>query len=553
MLIRCPETHTLINLKNAVRFHSLLVGGVMRFLSWLPISRKIILSILPLFLLFISVSVLLQNNFQEQEMQDQARASALTAAELLQESLVSMMVTNQEVDSTFLVRLNDIEQLDSVRVVVKDLRLREEVLTPELRERRERKDPLMAPTDSVQTVVLASGEPRFLWKGNQFRGVVPFTATKVCQRCPRVPVDYVLGAADMLVSYEHLSVAAEENWKRSLLIFLVFTGMVGGLATLMVRRFVSRPIDGLVVSTDEISAGNLGRPVVPAPVEPEVRDELMHLAGRFEEMRVSLNEKIRELDETNRELGERNTQLESALGELRQAQEDLIRSERLAATGRLTAQLSHEINNPVHNIQSLLESTARRIDANPRAQELITTALEEISRLAKLTRQMLDVYRGSMVEMEREPVEVTSLVDEIVAMSTDTCERQGITIRAEHRVSPLEVLGSRDKLKQVLLNLVLNGQDAQPDGGWIRIRTRRREGKAMIEVSDEGAGIPPENLNKIFDAFFTTKDQVSGVGLGLSVSYGIIQQHNGTIRVESNVGTGTAFTVEIPLLEKEHD
>ncbi len=154
-LTRCPETHTLINLKNAVRFPSLLVDRMMRFLSWLPISRKIILGILPLFLLFISVSVLLQNSFQEEEMLDQARASALTAAELLQESLVSMMVTNQEVDSTFLVRLNDIEQFDSVRVVVKDLRLREEVLTPELRERRERKNPLMAPTDSVQTAVLA--------------------------------------------------------------------------------------------------------------------------------------------------------------------------------------------------------------------------------------------------------------------------------------------------------------------------------------------------------------------------------------------------------------
>jgi two-component system NtrC family sensor kinase len=525
----------------------------MGFLAWLPISRKIILSILPLFLLFISVSVLVQNSFQEQEMLDQARVSAVTAADLLQESLVSMMVTNQEVDSTFLVRLNGIEEFDSVRVVVNDLRLREEVLTTELRDRRGRKDPLMVPTDTVQREVLASGEPLFYWTGSQFRSVIPFTATKVCQRCHAVPVDYVLGAADMLVSYEHVSTAADENWKRSLLIFLLFTGMVGGLATLMFRRFVSRPIDRLVVSTDEISTGNLERPVVPSPVEPEVRDELMHLAGRFEEMRISLNENIRELDETNRELALRNKQLEHALGDLRRAQEDLVRSERLAATGRLTAQLSHEINNPVHNIQSLLESTARRIDANPRAQELIATALEEITRLAKLTRQMLDVFRGSMVEMEREPVELAALVDEIVEMSRAACGERGIGIQAEHHHARLEVLGARDKLKQVLLNLVLNGQDAQPEGGSLRIRTMRRAGRATIQVSDEGIGIPPENLNKIFDAFFTTKDQVSGVGLGLSVSYGIIQQHNGNIRVESAVGKGTSFTVEIPLLEKEHD
>ncbi|MCK5571852.1 MAG: HAMP domain-containing protein, partial [Bacteroidetes bacterium] len=317
---------------------------LMRFLYWLPISRKIILGILPLFLLFISVSVVLQNNFQEQEMLDQARESALTAADLLRESLVSMMITNQEVDSTFLFHINEIRQFDSVRVVVNDLRLREEVLTPELEERRDLKNLLMAPRDSLQKAVLSSGEPLFFWTGDQFRGVIPFKATKVCQRCHAVPVDYVLGASDMLISFEHVSVAAEENWRRSLLIFLVFTGLVGGLATLMFRRFVSRPIGRLVVATDEISAGNMDRPVTTASIQSETRDEVMHLAGRFEEMRISLNEKIRELDETNRELADRYRQLEQALGELRQAQEELVRSERLAATGRLTAQLSHEIN-----------------------------------------------------------------------------------------------------------------------------------------------------------------------------------------------------------------
>ena len=197
----------------------------MRFLHWVPISRKIILSIFPLFILFIAVSVVLQNNFQERAMFDQARSSAATSADLLRESLVSMMTTNQEVDSTFLLHLNSIPRFDSVRVVVNPLRLREELLSPELLARRKNKDRAMAPSDSIQNAVLATGESRFLWAGDQFRGVIPFSATKVCQRCHAVPIDYVLGASDMFVSYSFLSEEADENWKRSVLIFMVFSGL----------------------------------------------------------------------------------------------------------------------------------------------------------------------------------------------------------------------------------------------------------------------------------------------------------------------------------------
>ena len=335
----------------------------MRFLHWVPISRKIILSIFPLFILFIAVSVVLQNNFQERAMFDQARSSAATSADLLRESLVSMMTTNQEVDSTFLLHLNSIPRFDSVRVVVNPLRLREELLSPELLSRRENKDRAMAPSDSIQNAVLATGESRFLWAGDQFRGVIPFSATKVCQRCHAVPIDYVLGASDMFVSYSFLSEEADENWKRSVLIFMVFSGLVGGVATFMFRRFVSTPIGTLNAAAERIGRGQLNEAVAIDGPQPETRDELMLLAGRLDRMRVSLKEKIDQLDSANQDLSERNLQLEDALQRLSQTQEDLLRSERLAATGRLTAQLSHEINNPIHNIQSLLESSSRKIPA----------------------------------------------------------------------------------------------------------------------------------------------------------------------------------------------
>jgi len=525
----------------------------MPFLHWVPIPRKILLSILPLFILFITVSVVLQNNFQEKAMVDQARSSAATNADLLRESLVSMMTTNQEVDSTFLVHLNSIPRFDSVRIVVSDLRLREELLPVDLLERRKSKDRAMAPSDSVQKAVLETGKARFLWSGDKFRGVIPFAATKVCQRCHAVPIDYTLGASDMSVSYSFLSEAADENWKRSVLIFLIFSALVGGVATLMFKRFISTPIGKLNDAAERIGKGELEEPVAPGGPHGETRDELMLLSARLDGMRRSLKGKIDELDSANRDLSERNIQLEDALRKLHQAQEELLQSERLAATGRLTAQLSHEINNPIHNIQSLLESSSRKVPADSAAQELILTALEEVSRLARLTRQMLEMYRGSTVKLERESVELTQLVDEVVTLHVVAFETEGIELRAEHRQSPLRVSGSVDKLKQVLLNLVLNARDAQPEGGLITIRTGRHAGGVVIEVADRGAGIPPEHLGRIFDAFFTTKKAVSGVGLGLTVCHGIVQQHGGTISVSSHLGEGTTFTIELPAQEEDDD
>jgi signal transduction histidine kinase len=380
-----------------------------------------------------------------------------------------------------------------------------------------------------------------------------------------VPVGYTLGATDIRISFAHVSRAAEGNWKRSSIIFFLFTGLMLAVATLMFRRLVSRPVYRLVQATREISRGNLHYRVPDAPQGADAllpRDEMAVLAARFDEMRKSLSEKIDQLDQANRTLSRQNIEVEEALRQLRQAQEDLMRSERLAITGRLMAQLSHEINNPIHNIQSLLQSSVRRLDGNARAQELIEVALEEVVRLAKLTRQMLDSARGSVNELEKDIVNVRELLAEVAKAYSDSLKESTITIEqsAPDRLPP--VRGSRDKLKQVLINMVINARDAvlargrsRPAGpaGRIVLEASAMEGSVRIRITDNGAGIPADRVNRVFDAFFTTKQEVSGVGLGLSVSYGIVQQHHGFITVESKEGEGTTFTITLPAVENEQD
>jgi signal transduction histidine kinase len=216
----------------------------------------------------------------------------------------------------------------------------------------------------------------------------------------------------------------------------------------------------------------------------------------------------------------------------------------------MTAQLSHEINNPIHNIQSLLETSLRKMREDDPVRGLVGVAREEVARLAKLTRQMLELFRGSVVEVEREPVNVADLIGEVASMFSENLARENIVMNIDTEPELPCIAGSRDKLKQVLINLVLNAKDAQPHGGRITIKTRTDRGSVNIKVADTGPGIPSEHLDRVFDAFFTTKTEVSGVGLGLTVSHGIIQQHNGRISVESSPGRGTTFTISLPAEER---
>lgn len=316
------------------------------------------------------------------------------------------------------------------------------------------------------------------------------------------------------------------------IILLAVTGVIGYLISLG----ITRPIASLVRGTSEVSRGNYDFPIA-------VRGggEMKFLSIRFQEMSHSLKEKISQL-------ADRNSDLEQALAQLRATQAELVKSERLAATGKLTAQLSHEINNPIHNVQSCLQTALRRIGPDSGDRELLEVALDEVQRLGKLTHQMLDVYRTSMVEELRVPTSLNDVIRDVLASSSQVLTTHGVAIQTNLQENLPFLLGNADKLKQVVLNLVINAKDAMAGGGRLEITTTGGDGKITLIVEDSGIGIPPEHIHRIFDAFFTTKGSVSGVGLGLSVTYGIVQQHGGTISVRSTPGDGTTFEIVFPAI-----
>jgi two-component system NtrC family sensor kinase len=233
---------------------------------------------------------------------------------------------------------------------------------------------------------------------------------------------------------------------------------------------------------------------------------------------------------------------------LRDTQEQLLQSEKLAAMGRLTSHIAHELNNPLYGIMNTLELLKTEVSPQSKRRKILEMALSETVRLTDLLRKMLSFSKPD--EEERQPVDINTILDEILLLVRKQLQEHSIRIALSLAEDVERVYASKNQLRQVFLNMISNARDAMPDGGTLAIKTLARRDTVNIEISDTGVGIRARNLDKIFEAFFTTKESVKGVGLGLSVCYGFIQDHGGDIRVASKTGEGTTFTIVLPVVKQ---
>jgi PAS domain S-box-containing protein len=257
----------------------------------------------------------------------------------------------------------------------------------------------------------------------------------------------------------------------------------------------------------------------------------------------------RDMTERNRLLGELEQakatlelRVEERTRELRRAQAQLFQSEKLSAIGQLAAGIAHEIGTPLNVISGRAEYLLSELGDDPRAQNL-QVIIGQIERISGLIEQLLDFARDRGDEMG--PVRIRRAADAILPLLDSRLRKQGIVLEVDVDGLP-DIYGNVNRLQQVFLNLVMNASDAirevRPKGpGRIAIGGEVDGGDVVLRVSDDGAGIAPENLPRIFDPFFTTKPVGHGTGLGLSVTYGVIREMGGSIRAESTLGHGTTF------------
>ena len=235
--------------------------------------------------------------------------------------------------------------------------------------------------------------------------------------------------------------------------------------------------------------------------------------------------------------------------ELEQSQAQLIQVEKLAAMGRLAASIAHELNNPLQAIQNCLHLVLRRPLPETKRRQYLEMAQEEVERLIGIVQGMLDFYRPS--KGQRASVKVNTIVENVLALAAKQLQRGQVTVHQHLTpdLPPLEAVS--DQIKQVFLNIVINAVEAMPDGGDLYVNTTLTPDGRWVAISftDTGIGLSPEEQANIFEPFYTTKTQ--GTGLGLSVSYGIIERHGGSIEVQSEPGQGSCFTVKLPVSQPE--
>jgi two-component system NtrC family sensor kinase len=249
------------------------------------------------------------------------------------------------------------------------------------------------------------------------------------------------------------------------------------------------------------------------------------------------------------------TEIKDFADELARSQAQLIQSEKLAATGKLAASIAHELNNPLQAVQGCVYLVADQTAPHDPNRQYLDIAREELDRVARIVGRMVDFYRPS--DEGRIPTDVNALLESVVALVRKRLQQEGIEMDLELTPDLPLIVATGDHLKQVFLNIIINALEAMPQGGRLEMVTRYVSGRGdrkkasadaafvEIEFADTGVGIPAEHINNIFDPFFTTKSK--GMGLGLSVSYGIVERHGGQIQVESKVGEGTTFVVRLPV------
>jgi signal transduction histidine kinase len=307
------------------------------------------------------------------------------------------------------------------------------------------------------------------------------------------------------------------KYQKTGVLILALAIALGGVLVFYLIRWIMRPLVAIREAAAQIMQGEKNS--IPVNEDILCSEEGMELVNSLNRMLQALNAK----------------------------QDQLVQSEKLAAVGKVTAGIAHEINNPLNNIsltaEVLLEDLPN-IECSERL-DMVRDILVQSDRARKVVHHLLEFSRARKSDV-MEKVDIVTLVANSIVLVKNQFRLGGITYQYEPPASPALVLGNPNQLQQVLVNIILNAVQAMQPGGHLTLAVERQGSEAVVVIRDTGAGIAPELVAHIFDPFFTTKNE--GTGLGLSLSYSIVKDHQGDITVESEVGRGTTFRIALPLV-----
>lgn len=349
----------------------------------------------------------------------------------------------------------------------------------------------------------------------------------------------IIGAVEVSRNVRYLDAARRDDLLSAVTTLGLIAAVLMLVIVLSVRLLVVQPIEKLIAGIDDVAHGDLSRVLLA-----ERDDEVGALASRFNEMTFSLRESQAETA--------RHTAARQGL------EQRLFHTEKMASIGQLAAEIAHEVGTPLNVISGRARSLARKSAGNEVVERNANIIAEQADRIARIVQRLLDFTRKRIGAGEMQSVNL----NEITFTTMEFLESQFAHANVSTKLARAEglplVRGNADELQQVFLNLFLNAAQAMPGGGTLRVETsaveRRRPGLesepdsrfVKVVVADTGVGIPEDKRDKIFDAFYTSKEREGGTGLGLAVCHGIVKEHDGFIEISDNPGGGTVFSVFLP-------
>ena len=376
-----------------------------------------------------------------------------------------------------------------------------------------------------------------------------FNETSCSQaECHAHPADVkTLGVLDLSLSLQSVDHEVAGLKYRVLLVTGVEVTLIGLFIVFFTRRFVGQPIEKLIAGTQAISQMELDKPLDIAGNS----EELDELARSFDVMRDRLRTALAEINSFTQSL---ETKVEDRTQQLKAAHQKLLQSDRLVSLGELAASVAHEINNPIAGVlnlsmllQRMLKDDGIQPERIPEFRRYLTQVTNETTRVGRIVSDLLAFSRRS--KPQRAPADVNKIVRMTLSLVQHKMKLSSVEVETKLTDDLPPVPCDQSQVQQVVLNLILNAAEAThgKTERRVAISTSADSEFVRLVVADNGEGIAAENLAKIFHPFFTTKPEGKGVGLGLAVSYGIIEAHGGDIEVTSRVGEGARFTVSLPL------
>jgi two-component system, NtrC family, sensor kinase len=317
-------------------------------------------------------------------------------------------------------------------------------------------------------------------------------------------------------------------------VFIVF------LVSNFVAGRISMPLRHMRDVAKQIAAGDYSR-----GIRVRSSDVVGELAEAFNTMTKKLIGVQEELQQWVKTLEDR---VEERTKQIKEIQKELIQIEKMASVGRLAAGVAHEINNPLTGILTNASLLMEEFPQDSTKYDDLKTIVNETIRCRKIVKDLLDFSRQT--QPERKPLDINQIINTTCELVWNQVSFKNVIVKSDLAKDLPKLMIDRDQITQVCMNILLNAADAMPNGGDISITSKISPDQKNVEIyfKDSGMGIAPEDLNHIFDPFFTTKPH--GTGLGLAITYGIIQQHSGSISVESEKGKGTTFIVRLPVPSK---